>query len=167
AEFALTQTTSCPAYLTANDDASGYYETAYQGDLLPKLLDKGSGFLNASERITLLHDLSALADSGEAKASQSLEAVLPFSKAPERQVVAEAQRVAGSVRKLVPANMLPNYHRFIRAAFGERAGALGWSAKPGDDVETRLQRASLVPFVAVVGDDRALQDEARRLAEGW
>ncbi|HEY1240941.1 MAG TPA: M1 family metallopeptidase [Bryobacteraceae bacterium] len=167
AEFALTQATSCPANLIANDDASGYYETAYQGNLLADLMSNSNGFLNASERITVLHDLSALADSGEAKGSQALEAVLPFSKAPERQVVAEAQRAAGSVRRLVPSNLLPNYHRFIRAAFGERADALSWSAKPGDDSDTKLQRASLVPFVAVVGDDRPLQAEARRLADGW
>src|SRR5581483_1051137 len=66
AEFPLSQATACPVYLTANDNSSGYYETAYQGDLLPKLLNS-SAFLNASERRTLLHDLGALADSGEAK----------------------------------------------------------------------------------------------------
>lgn len=167
AEFALSQATSCPAYLSANEDASGYYETAYEGDLLGNLLSHGSEFLNASERMSLLHDLSALADSGEAKESQALEAVLPFSKAPERQVVREAQRVAGGVRRFVPANLLTNYDRFISAAFGQRAHALGWSDKPGDDADTKLQRASLVPFVAVVGDDRTLQAEARRLADGW
>ena len=167
AEFALNQATSCPSYLSANDEASGYYESSYQGELLANLTSHGGEFLSASERMSLLHDLSALADSGEAKAGEALEAVLPFSKAPERQVAGEAQRVVGGVRRFVPASLQPNYHRFIRGAFGERADALGWSDKPGDDADTKLQRASMVPFVAVVGDDRALQAEARRLAEGW
>jgi len=167
AEFPLRDGASCPTNLTANDDATGYYETAYAGGLLAKLLGDHNGFLNASERRTVLHDLGALVDSGEAKASDALSAVIPFAQAPERQVVAEAQTLAGGVRRMVPPALLPNYHRFIHKAFGARAAELGWSAKAGEDTEARLQRASLVPFVAVTGDDRALQAEARRLAEGW
>jgi alanyl aminopeptidase len=167
AEFPLRQATGCPSILTANHNASGYYETSYSADLLPKLLNDRSGFLNAAERRSLLHDLGALVDSGEAKPGDALAAVVPFAEAPERQVVAEAQALAGSVRRLVPSALLPNYYRFIRGAFGSRAAELGWTPKPDDDAETRLQRASLVPFVAVVGDDTALQREARRLADGW
>lgn len=167
AEFPLSKATGCPASFTANDEAAGYYETAYEADLLSKLLADKTGFLNAAERMSVLHDLDALADSGEARISQALEAVIPFAQAPERQVVAEAQRVAGGVWRFVPAALQPNYHRFIQAAFGARADALGWSAKPGDDSEAQLQRARLVPFVAVLGEDRALQAEARRLADGW
>jgi len=167
AEFPLTKAASCPSILTANDSGTGYYETAYQGSLLPALLSNSDTLLNALDRRTLLHDLGALADAGEVKASMALAAVTPFAQAPERQVVAEAESVAGSVRMLVPPNLQPNYHRFLRAAFGKRAAELGWTAKPGDDSETKLQRASLVPFVAVVGDDQPLQSEARRLADGW
>ena len=167
AEFPLRQTTSCPANITANDNASGYYETAYAKNLLPELLNGSSRFLNASERRTVLHDLSALVDSGDAQASDALAAVIPFAQAPERQVAAQAQSVAGSVRRMVPIALLPNYHRFIQKAFGARAAELGWSAKAGEDTEAKLQRANLVPFVAVVGDDAGLQAEARRLAAGW
>jgi alanyl aminopeptidase len=167
AEFPLTHIASCPVSLAANDNSTGYYEAAYEADLLSKLLNDKGPFLDASERRTLLHDLSALADAGEVKASEALAAVIPFAKAPERQVVTQAESVASGVESLVPDNLLPNYQRFIRTAFGARAEALGWSPKPGDDSEIKLQRANLVPFVAVAGDDRALQAEARRLADAW
>ena len=166
-EFALTKATECPAYLSGNDGSSGYYVTAYQPDLLKKLLDSGSQFLSATERRTLLHDLDSLADAGEVPQSQALEAVFRFANAPERLVAAEAETVVGDIRRMVPAGLLPNYRRFIRNAFGARAAALGWSARPADDAETRLLRVRVVPFVAVDGDDAALQAEARRLAEGW
>lgn len=167
AEFALTKATGCPSSLSGNAGASGYYETAYEPGLLGKLLDAQNHFLSAPERRTLLHDLDMLADAGDAKISQALAAVPVFAKAPERPIVAEAQGVAREVRPLVPPDLLPNYHRFIRAAFGGRAEALGWLPKRGDDDETRLLRDTLVPFVARYGDDSALQSEARHLADLW
>jgi alanyl aminopeptidase len=167
AEFKLTKAASCPAYLTANDASTGYYIASYQGELLPKLLSSGDRFLSASEQLTLLSEVSYLADSGDLKESQALNAALAFSKNPERQIVSRAQGMAAGVRDLVADDLLPNYARFIDKAFGMRAAELGWSAKPGDDQEVRLLRANIVPFVARQGGDTALRVTARRLADGW
>jgi len=167
AEFQLTKTNACPAYLSANDGASGYYQTNYQGDLLPRLLEHSNDFLTAAERRTLLHDLVSLAGAGEAPPGRVFDAIARFANAPERQIVEEARDAAGDFRQIVSAPLLPNYRRFIRNVFGGRAAALGWSAQPGESTENRLLRATLVPFVAVTGDEPALQTEARRLADGW
>src|SRR6516225_9518022 len=101
AEFRLTKATGCPTYLTGNSGAAGYYQTAYEGDLVQKLLENNDAFLSAPERRTLLHDLASLAQAREVRPNQVLAAVIPFAKARERLVVAEAQNVAGSVRRLV------------------------------------------------------------------
>jgi alanyl aminopeptidase len=167
AEFPLAKAAACPAYLSANHQASGYYVTRYGDDTLRQLVKNGGEFLDPAERRTLLHDLQALADAGDARESDALAAAPLFAKAPERQIVSEAQSVTGSVQRMVPANLRPNYARYIRGAFGERAAQLGWSAKPSDDRDTRLMRVSLVPFVAVAGEDAAMLAAARRLADGW
>ena len=167
AEFKLTKAASCPAYLTANDASTGYYIASYQGELLQSLLHSGNQFLSASEQLMLLSEVSYLAEAGDLKESKALDAALTFSKNPERQIVARAQGMVAGVRNLVPDDLLPNYARFIDKAFGMRAAELGWSAKPGDDQEVRLQRASIVPFVAREGENSALRVEARRLADGW
>jgi cytosol alanyl aminopeptidase len=167
AEFHLTKAAACPAYLSGNDGASGYYETSYQGDLLPGLLEHSNDFLSAAERRTLLHDLTSLASAGEVPAGQVFDAISRFANAPERQIVEEARDAARDFRQIVPPPLLPNYRRFIRKAFGVRAAALGWTAKPGESTETRLLRATLVPFVADTGDEPALQAEALRLANRW
>ncbi|MGD0048869.1 MAG: M1 family metallopeptidase [Bryobacteraceae bacterium] len=167
AEFPLKNASSCPAPISANSSATGYYITSYQGGLLDKLLGEGSDWLNAAERVTLLHDLKALADSGDAKESAALAAARTFANSPERQLAAQAREIVGGARDLVPPALRPNYAAFIRKTFGGRAADLGWSAKPDDDADTRLMRASLVPFVAREGDDAPLQAEARRLAIGW
>jgi alanyl aminopeptidase len=167
AKFRLTKAAGCPAYLSANDEAAGYYVTAYSHEILQNLLNPRSEFLDAAEQRTLLHDLSVLARSGDLKESDALAAVPRFAHSPERQIVLQAQSLVEGIGHLVPLALRPNYARFIRKTFGKRAAELGWSAKPGEDPETRLLRASLVPFVATAGDDQKLQQEARRLAEGW
>ncbi|MGO9011932.1 MAG: M1 family metallopeptidase [Bryobacteraceae bacterium] len=167
AEFPLKDASSCPAGISANADGTGYYITAYQPELLEKLLGSGGDWLNVAERVTLLHDLEKLADAGDAKESAALAAARTFAHSNERQVAAEAREIVGGARNLVPPALRPNYEAFIRKTFGTGAAELGWSAKPDDDADTRLLRASLVPFVAREGDDAALQAEARRLARGW
>jgi cytosol alanyl aminopeptidase len=165
AEFKLTHATSCPANLSANADAAGNYITRYDAGLLAKLL--GGDYLNAAERMTLLNDLTSLLNAGEIAQSDVLTAAAAFAKAPERQIVGLAQSAIGGTRRFLPANLLPNYARFVQKTFGARADQLGWSAKPGEDSDAALQRAGIVPFVAAQGDDAALRDEARRLAAEW
>ncbi len=166
-EFRLAKATGCPAYVSANDGAAGYYVTAYSHPMLEKLLASGTGFLDPAERRTLLHDLSSLVAAGDAKESDVLAAVPSFAGAPERQIVSQAESAAGAIERMVPDNLLPNYARYIEKTFGARAAQLGWSAKPGEDADIGLLRANLVQFVAVTGEDKTLQQEARRLADSW
>jgi alanyl aminopeptidase len=165
AEFRLSHATSCPANLVANADSAGNYITRYDSALLTKLL--AGSYLKADERMTLLNDLTALLNAGEIPQADVLTAAAAFAKAPERQIVGLALLAVAEPRHLLPVELLPNYARFVRKTFGDRASRLGWSAKPGEDADSALLRADIVPFVAVQGDDAALRDEARRLAAEW
>jgi alanyl aminopeptidase len=167
AEFRLTKTSQCPSLLWANEHASGYYVDAYSADLRSKLMEEGAAFLEPAEQVTLVRDLSRLARAGDMKESVALNAVTVYGESKEREVVMQTEDIVTGARPLVRANLRENYARFVRKVYGERAAALGWSAKPGDDVDTRLMRHSVVSFVAIEGDDPALQAEARRLADGW
>ncbi|HKE22880.1 MAG TPA: M1 family metallopeptidase [Bryobacteraceae bacterium] len=166
AEFKLSRANSCPAYLTANDRASGYYVANYQGDL-PAKLTAHAGELSSADRMEILFDLAAVADSGHAKMSAALAVAQAFANAPERQVSGFARQVVASSRNLLPPDLLPNYGRFVQKLFASQATGLGWSAKPGENDDTRLLRASLVPFVARDGTDAALREEGARLAGVW
>jgi alanyl aminopeptidase len=167
AEFKLTRASGCPELLSANDAASGYYIVNYQGDLQAELLQHGDDFLSAAEKRTLLNDLQLLAGAGDLKTSKVLDAVPVFAREKERQIVSQAHSIGAGVRRLMPADLMPNYARFVTRVFGERARQLGWSARPGEDIEARLLRANLVPAVAREGEDASLRTEARRLADGW
>jgi len=165
AEFKLTKATSCPTLIAANESASGYYIASYEGDLLDRMVAESQQFLNPAEQSTLLHDISALAGAGDLKIGRALDAAVKFANSPERQIVGQAEGIIGGVRSQIPASLLDNYGRFVAKTFGERARALGWSAKPGEDQETTLLRPNLVPFAARY--DAPLAEEARKLAAQW
>ena len=48
-----------------------------------------------------------------------------------------------------------------------RARAMGWTPRPGDSLDVRELRRTLLPRVALGGDDRSLQTDATRLARSW
>ncbi|HEY3350707.1 MAG TPA: M1 family metallopeptidase [Thermoanaerobaculia bacterium] len=158
---------ACPARVLANA-GDGYYRVLYKGSLLGKVLADGGRHLTASERISTLADVAALARSGDVPMAAALALVPAFANDPDRPVVESVQRIAAAPRDLlVTDEMRPRYRRFVSDAFGARARALGWAAKKGEDEDTQLLRASLVPFAANEGDEPALVAEAGSLAKAW
>jgi alanyl aminopeptidase len=158
---------ACPARVVGNA-RSGYYRVLYKGSLLAKALADSGKHLTASERITTLSDVAALARSGEVPMGTALALVPVFAGDPDRPVVESVQRIAAAPRDLlVTDEMRPRYRRFVSDVFGVRARALGWKGKPGEDEDTQLLRETLVPFVTNEGDEPALVAEANRLASAW
>jgi aminopeptidase N len=167
-DWKLKEATSCPAWVEANADGKGYYRTRYEGDLLGKLLAGGAPHLSASERVTALGDVDALTAMGEIKTGDALALALEFSGDPVRQVVDSSIGIISGVHDyMVPKELRPNYARLVDKAFVARARELGWKAKPGEADETRLLRGSIVPLVALWGQDGSLAAEARQLATQW
>jgi ERAP1-like C-terminal domain len=164
----LTAVNTCPQWILLNDAETGYYQAAYQGDLMKKLLANGARQLTVAERVGVLGDLDVLVDAGEAPAGRALALVAEFSKDPAPQVVETAADIAGILKgRSVPSDLREKGAAFIRQEFGPQALALGWQTMPGDSDDTKLLRERLVPFVASVGEQKDLIDEAEKLAHGW
>jgi alanyl aminopeptidase len=167
-QWKLSEAKGCPTWLMANADGAGYYRTRYESAQLHALLADGGAHLSAPERVAVLGDVDALTTMGQIPAGDALALVPQFANDPVRQVVGSTIGVAAAVRdNLVPADLIPNYKRFVDKTFGARARQLGWQAKPGEDDDSRLLRENLVPLVAVWGLDPSLAVEARKLAENW
>jgi alanyl aminopeptidase len=129
------------------------------------MVAQGSAFLNPAEQLTLVHDVSSLSASGDLKIGRALDVAVSFANSPERQIVTQAKDIIAGPKTFLPKALEGNYARFVEKVFGARARSLGWSAKPGEDLETRLLRPNLVPFVARY--DATLASEARKLADEW
>jgi alanyl aminopeptidase len=160
---------SCPSWLLANDGELGYYRTLYREDLLGSLLSVVKQELSQPELVGVIRDVGALAEGGALPMGQALELVPRFAPDPSRQTVSATIRIATDIKDdhLVPPDLRRNYARFISKMYDERARALGFVPKPGEDDDTRLLRKSLVPFVASDGEDPELQAEAKSLTLKW
>lgn len=165
-EIALRSTRTCPTWLTANDQGTGYYHLVYKGDLAQKL-QANAAKLSVPEKVDMLRNAQALVKSGRMPADQALALAREFRNGPEREVIAASREVVDSVRRSVPAEMQANFAKMIREFYGARAHELGWSARKGEDAESRLLRPTLLEFVATLGGDKALADQARELTMKW
>lgn len=167
-DWKLAEARGCPAWVQANADGKGYYRTRYEGDLLGKLLGDRGAHLAPTERVAALGDVDALTTMGEIPSGNALALAREFAGDPVRQVAGSAIGIVAGVRDhLVPKELQANYTRFVDRTFGARALHLGWKTKAGEDPDTRLLRASLVPFVALWGGDQSLAAEARKMADQW
>ncbi len=167
-EIALAGAQTCPSWILPNDGEAGYYQVAYKGDLLKMTLADRGSHLNVAERVGVLGDVDSLASEGEVSAQTALALVPEFSHDPDWHVVQAAANIAALLRgESVPANLREKGSSFIRQQFGEKAVALGWTAKPDDSEDTRLLRQKLVPFVAASGEEKQLVQQAGTLAREW
>jgi alanyl aminopeptidase len=167
-EIALAGAQTCPSWILPNDGEGGYYQVAYEGDLLKRVLADQGSHLSVAERVGVLGDVDSLAGEGEISVQVALALVPEFSKDPDWHVVQAAANIAGLLKgESVPANLREKGARFIRQEFGEKAIALGWIATPGDSDDTRLLRQKLVPLVASTGQQKELIEQAERLAREW
>ena len=158
----------CPAWLLGNNAGNGYYRVHYEGDLLDALLGARGPRLSAAEQVSELGNALALVDTGGVAPGKALALVPRFAGDPNHSVVEQAMEIAGILeRPDVPGDLRSHAARFIRDVFGARAEKLGWSAHSGEDEETRLLRAKLVPFAAGDGGDETLIDGAKSLARQW
>jgi alanyl aminopeptidase len=167
-EIALEGAQTCPSWILPNDGEVGYYQVAYEGDLLKKVLAGNHSHLSVAERVGFLGDVNSLASEGEVSAQMALALVPQFSQDPDWHVVQAAANIAALLRgESVPANLREKGANFIRQEFGQKALALGWVAKPGDSDDTRLLRQKLVPFVASTGEEKELIEQVEVLAREW
>jgi alanyl aminopeptidase len=109
-----------------------------------------------------------MSGAGKLAAADALSLVAAFHDDPEREVVEGALGLAASYHKdLVPANLMPNYQRFLLKNFQARARQLGWLPRTGEADDDRLLRPRLVGVVARLGGDRDLAGQAQTLVEKW
>jgi cytosol alanyl aminopeptidase len=157
---------SCPAWVLPNEGELGYYRFLPEGDLLTHL-DANTKSLTLAERVGLVSDVQALVTSGDVQTSVALQLVQELSKDKNRHIVDASIGIVAGLDELVSDKLRPNYQRFIRKLYQQRAHELGWAAKPGEDQNTKELRPSLVGLVAGRGEDKDLVKQATELANKW
>jgi alanyl aminopeptidase len=168
AEVPLPEAKQCPTWVALKEGGHGYYRAAYGREALSALLGKGQGALALPERVAAVRDIDALVTSGAMPAADALALVPGLVKNPEPIIERSALSLVFGVREaMVPAELRPNFARFVARTFGKRTREVGFVPRTGEDEETSLLRPGLVMLVAERGEDKALVTEAGTLAQRW
>ena len=156
----------CPQWVLSNRGGAGYFVSSLTPELTQQLVRTP---LLPSEAIPALHDAATLTASGEWPADLALELSTRFASHRQLPVAEAAADLAAVIRPswLEGAAEREGFARYAQKHFGARARALGWTAKAGDHDGDAIQRQSLVPWVADMGNDAGLQKDATRLAREW
>ena len=158
---------ACPAWVLPNAGALGYYRSILAGDGLAKVIAHKKS-MTLSETVGLTGDLSALVKNGSLPAGDVLAVLPALGVAGENHLATESSGLLRQIRRtFLPPELMPALAHYVESVFGARARALGWTPRKGETAEDMELRTALLPLVAVEGNDKALQAEARRLALRW
>ncbi len=155
----------CPAWVQANAGGIGYYRVAYSPALRRALLAQPG--LTAGEALSLLDDAEGLSEAGDLPLVEMLAMAEHFAGHADHTVVEQAAGMLARARKLQGGGTVADAAARWQRAFGDRARALGWQARPDEPQDAPLLRALLVPLVADQGEDAQLRRQARERAQAW
>jgi len=166
AEIPVGDGKSCPAWVNPNAGSTGYYRTAYKGDLLPRLMKAGKT-LPVHERLGVLGDALALVRSGQLQEGDVLGYVPGLVDEGNTHLLGMTVGLtSGLSDRLVTDEMRPNYKRFVAKLYTGKAKQLGWNPGAKDDDQTRLLRPGLMHLVAR-DENNAFATDAKTLTEKW
>ena len=157
----------CPDWVLPNEGMTGYYRVSLSVEMLDGLLEDRGSRLTVPEQVGVVSDMSAMILAGDLTEGDALKRVPQLLAMNNRHIAADSAGIVGGVEELVADKRRPDYARFIREMFGDRARELGWTPKPDEDEDTKLLRPSLVGLVADQGEDEKLVAEAKVLANRW
>ncbi len=156
---------TCPAWVQANVNGSGYYRTVYAPGQLTKLMTEAK--LSLNETLANLNDAAALTESGDLPVAEALALATKFADNPQREVVDAALGIIARMDVLVQPAERAAYAALWQKAYGKQARALGLLDKPGENFEDRLNRSNWVERLADAGQDATLRASAKQLAQAW
>lgn len=156
---------TCPAWVQANVNGSGYYRTVYAPGQLAKLMATAN--LPANELLAGLDDAQALTESGDLPVADALAMAARQAAHPQREVVDAALTIVARIDTMVEPAERPAYAALWQRAYGDKARKLGLLERPGDTDDDRLNRSSWVGLMADVGQDKQLREQAKALAQKW
>ncbi|WP_394826041.1 M1 family metallopeptidase [Pendulispora albinea] len=159
---------SCPDWVLPNEGGAGYYRSNVNAAALSKLLKTAWPNLDPLEKIALVSDAAALTHNGTLGIAEALAFVPAMLKGADRHLIETTFEIVEQARKdVLRPELVPSYAKYIRSLYGEKAKALGWTSKPGEDNDTRVLRANVLRMVGDLGEDPAVRKKAYELVVKW
>ena len=156
---------TCPVWVQANAQGSGYYRAVYAPGKMTELMVKGD--LTVPELLANLNDMRAMTESGDLSIAESLAIATQFSGQAQHEVAEDALTVISGVELMLESSQRDAYARVWQSAFGKRAHQLGLLDQSQDSPDDRAMRAKWVSRYIALSADSELIAQANTLAQQW
>ena len=146
-----------------NFGETGFFRTAYSKELLEKLREPiKNKKLSARDRLGIIRDLFALAESGDIPTTDALEFLSAYKKEDNYTVWVEiATGLARLEQLLIKSNVQNNLNALIVDLFSPTFKRLGWTTKKGELHTDTLLRSLTISRAGHSGDEKII-DQARK-----
>src|SRR5438128_666978 len=144
-----------PGWVLGNAGARGFYRTAYDPELLRRLV-AALRELRPEERMALVSDQWALVRANAVKLEGFLHLLAGLRSEEDHTVLDEVVGRMGYLehRGVSDADR-PAFQAWVRGLFAGPGADLGWNPAPAEDDERRLRRAALLRALVLVARDPA------------
>src|SRR2546429_1914011 len=142
-----------PGWVLGNAGARGFYRTAYDPELLRRLV-AALRELRPEERMALVSDQWALVRANAVKFEGFLHLLAGLRSEEDHTVLDEVVARLGYLehRGISDADR-PAFHAWVRGLFAGPGAELGWDPGPAEDDERRLRRAAVLRALTLVARD--------------
>jgi puromycin-sensitive aminopeptidase len=149
-----------------NGDGAGFYRFALDDTAMARLIPVVQSALTAPERLALVGNQWALVKAGHVSVDQFFAMLAGFRTETDRAVLgALTERLYWLSTHVVEDAARPAFERFAETFYRPHFDALGWDAQPGDSVDDRLRRATVIGALSELGGATEITAQAvRRLA---
>jgi alanyl aminopeptidase len=163
---------ACPDWVLPNSGGVGYFRWTLPDDHLARLATpQAVSALTVRDRIAIADSVRAGFAAGRVPFEAAVRALEPLASSTDRQVATAPIEVLTWARDHLASTEAE--HAALRA-YGSRlyraqARRLGWGPPRGgeEDGDTRLLRASILSYLALVAEDATVRREAARRGRAW
>ncbi len=152
------------AAVLANAGGHGFLRVRYEAPLLDRLAGPALAAMSTIERYNLIDDAWAAVVAGEASAAEYLRLARGFGDETTLPVWQALSAGLGFCDRLLDdPDARDRFRTFVRGLAGPALHRLGWTPAEGEDDLTGELRGLLIRTVAILGNDRDVQEKARAL----
>lgn len=143
-----------PQWIMPNAGAIGYYRWIVPPQIMARLAENATELLDATERVGLIGNASALLDAGAISGDEYLHTLNKFADDPDPQVISTMLSGLNKVQNaFVTEELEHEFSMYVRRTLKPAIERFGWQTRPGEDEEVTRFRPQLIQWLGEEGND--------------
>jgi hypothetical protein len=143
-----------PQWVMPSAGSVGYYRWTVPSQMMAILAESGTELLEATERVGLIGNVSALLDAGAVTGDDYLRTLNNFADDPDPRVISTMLSGLDKVKSAFVTEELQNeFSQYVRKTLRPAIHRFGWVTRPGEDEEITRFRPQLIQWLGEEGND--------------